>query len=321
MTIDPTELRAASDYFGFLRTELVEKDWRVTRTIAALALLDAAPFRLVFAGGTFLARAYKLVQRMSEDVDFKVVALDPAPVSRGVRRKQLATLRDQVAAVVDAIAFAIDGKSATRIRSRNENHYIVYQLPYTPGSGEGRSVLRPAIQIELTCEPLRQSSTLLPVQSLLAEAFGREPEVPAIACVGLVQTAAEKLVSLTRRTAAEIAGVSRDPDPMLVRHIHDLHALRDRIDMQAAITLARSVALADGEVFKNQYPAYLADVPGETRKALDALRSDPAIRRHYDAFLAAMVYGEAVEFDTAMETVSSWVDAAWPPGKQPREQT
>ena len=108
MTLDPAELRAAQDHFGFLRTEPVEKDWRVTQVIAALATLDATPFRLVFAGGTCLARAYKLVQRMSEDVDFKVVPLDPAPVSRGVRRKQLAALRDQVTAAISAAGFAID---------------------------------------------------------------------------------------------------------------------------------------------------------------------------------------------------------------------
>ena len=47
-----------------------------------------------------------------------------------------------------------------------------------------------------------------------------------IACVSVVETAAEKLVALTRRTAMEMAGLSRDPDPTLVRHIYDLHMMR-----------------------------------------------------------------------------------------------
>ena len=49
---------------------------------AALATIDAAPFDLVFGGGTALARAHHIVRRMSEDVDFKIVPRAAAPVSR-----------------------------------------------------------------------------------------------------------------------------------------------------------------------------------------------------------------------------------------------
>ena len=73
MEIDPIELRAAQDFFGFLRTEPIEKDWHVIRAMQAISQVDSGIFRLVFAGGTCLARAHKLVQRMSEDVDYKVV--------------------------------------------------------------------------------------------------------------------------------------------------------------------------------------------------------------------------------------------------------
>jgi hypothetical protein len=49
----------------------------------------------------------------------------------------------------------------------------------------------------------------LPVASFLAEAMNLSPEVATIACVGVIETAAEKLVSLTRRTAMDLAGASR----------------------------------------------------------------------------------------------------------------
>lgn len=76
--------------------------------------------------------------------------------------------------------------------------------------------MRPAIQIELNYAALRRPFFSLPVASFVAEAFGRSPEIPTVACVGVAETAAEKLVSLTRRTAMELAGVSRNPDPTLV---------------------------------------------------------------------------------------------------------
>ena len=60
--------------------------------------------------------------------------------------------------------------------------------------------------------------------------MNRPAEVPAIPCVGVTETAAEKLVSLTRRTAMDLAGLSRDFDPALVRHVYDLHVLRGHVN-------------------------------------------------------------------------------------------
>ena len=74
----------------------------------------------------------------------------------------------------------------------------------------------------------------------------------------------------------ELAGLSRDPDPTLVRHIYDLHLMQGHIDPVQVAALARDIAAADAQEFRNQYPAYAADIAGETRKALDALRTDPA---------------------------------------------
>jgi len=152
---------------------------------------------------------------------------------------------------------------------------------------------------------------MLPVSSFVAEALKQAPEVPTIACASVTETAAEKLVSLTRRTAMDLAGLSRDFDTALVRHIYDLHVLRDHIDRSTVVGLARDIAATDAEEFRNQYPAYQADIAGETRKALEALRTDPVHRERYDSFVAIMVYGEPWKFDEAMKTVGDLVDDAW----------
>ena len=59
----------------------MEKDWYVVRALAAIVAADVAPLRLVFGGGTALSRANKLVQRMSEDIDLKIIA-DEEPKRR-----------------------------------------------------------------------------------------------------------------------------------------------------------------------------------------------------------------------------------------------
>jgi NAD(P)H-dependent FMN reductase len=170
--------------------------------------------------------------------------------------------------------------------------------------------LRPTIQIELTDAPMRLPPVTRSVSSFVAEAFNRPPEVPAIACVSLTETAAEKLVALTRRIAMELAGLSRDPDPTLIRHVYDLHTMHGHVDPAAVAALARDIATADAALFRNQYPAYAADIPGETRKALDALQTDPEYRARYDRFVADMAYGERPGFSSAMQTVDGLADAA-----------
>lgn len=301
------QLLEVQAYFRLPSVGLVEKDLHVLRAISTLVAIDAAPFTVVFGGGTALARAHRLVQRMSEDVDFKIVPTPAAPVSRSGLHRQRSALRDRVTAALQAAGFAFDPKDA--VRSRDESGYTIFQLPY-PASGAGEG-LRPTIQMELKHTTLRLPRVTLPVSSFVAEAMNQAPEVPAIACVNVTETAAEKLVFLTRRTAMDIAGLSRDFDPALVRHIYDLYMLREHVDRGTVIRLARDIAAAVAEEFRNQYPAYHADIAGETVKALNALRMDPVHRERHDQFVADMVYGVRVEFDEAMGTVAELVGDAW----------
>jgi len=70
--------------------------------------------------------------------------------------------------------------------------------------------------------------------------------------------------------------------------------------------------VSDAQEFANQYPAYRADIAGETRYACAALQSDPAIRERYARFASAMVYGDGVDFDTAMNTIVPLINETWP---------
>jgi hypothetical protein len=177
-----------------------------------------------------------------------------------------------------------------------------YQLPY---EGENPEIagLRPTIQVELTYAPLRLDVVRLPVASFVAEAFRRPPEITDVACVAITETAAEKLISLTRRTAMQAAGLTHDDDATLVRHIYDLHVLRSSYDAAEVSKLALDVMLSDAEIFANQYPAYRDQPFVETRKALEALTNDPIHRERFTIFQRDMVYGERIDFHAALETI------------------
>ncbi len=169
------QLREVQAFFRLPSVALVEKDFQVVRAIGVLAELDTTPFKLIFCGGTALARAHRLVRRMSEDVDFKVVFPTPTPLSTGQLRPQLSRLRERVTAALQAEGFPFEPVDKVNPRSMDANQYMVWQLPYeNDGAGEG---LRPTIKVELNYSPLRAPAVMLPVSSFVAEALGQPPEL------------------------------------------------------------------------------------------------------------------------------------------------
>jgi hypothetical protein len=302
LNADPTTLAEVQAYFGLQSVTPIEKDWQVVRAIRALAAVDTAPFRLVFGGGTALARAHKLIRRMSEDVDFKIVPVADAPTSGAALRRQLGALRDGVSRSLMEAGFVLDSSMP---RSRNENRYMLYQLPYEGDVSAAH--LRPTIQVELTYSPLRLPAVRMPVASFVAEAFSHQPEVDSVECVAIAETAAEKLVSLTRRTAMQLAGLSRDDDTALIRHVYDLHVLREHYDPSVVSALADEIVHQDGIIFANQYPAYRDQPMVETRKAVEALAAEPIYRERYAAFQRNMVYGNHADYTSALATVEGLV--------------
>lgn len=300
------ELSEARQAIGLPTVQTVEKDWYVVQAMRAILAIDATPFRLVFASGTCLARAHRLVGRMSEDVDFKVIPATES-MSNNQRRQALGGLRDRLVASLTAAGFTL----AEPPRSRDANQYTVLHLRTSNAEGEG-APLRSTIQIELSLAALRTSTVTCPVISFVNQAYGRPPELTQVECASVTETAAEKAVSLTRRTAMEIAGVSRVPDPTLVRHIYDLHLVRDQVDADQVAALMREIAVMDAKQFAQQHPAYRDDIAAETHKALKHLASDPAVQARYTGFVGAMVYGKAAPFPEAIKTVAALVHAAWP---------
>src|ERR1700730_5666236 len=84
-----------------------------------------------------------------------------------------------------------------------------------------------------------------------------------------VETAADKFVGLTRRAGAELARLD-DPDPTTVRHLHDLHALREHLKRAGLATLA---VAGDHDLLRRSKrtlsPAPSTSSSGEPREAVD----------------------------------------------------
>jgi hypothetical protein len=301
LSAEPTleELLEVQAYFRLPSPALVEKDFYVVKALAAIAgvELETLHLRLVFGGGTALSRAHRLVQRMSEDIDLRIVVDSNRP-GRGTLRR----LRARITEALLGAGFKFDPDDPAYRKTGNETRYTIYRLPYEPLT-TGAGALRPTIQIETAVWPLYRPAVELRVISFVAEALRRPPEVTTIECVSILETAADKFVALTRRAGAELAGLVAEPDPTLVRHLHDLHALREHYDPAEVAALAREVMLADAAAYGNQFPAYRENPLRETLRAVEGLAADPGYARRYEEFQRLMVYGAKVEYAMCIGTL------------------
>ena len=284
---DRTTLLEVQEFFNLPSPALVEKDWHVVQALAAISAAASDGLSLVFGGGTALGRAYGLLSRMSEDIDLRIVG------DKATSRSALKRMRAEISAALVAQGFEVEGHVAVKQNDR----YVRYDLPYAPiMAGEG--VLRPEIKIEVASFPVRRAPVVLAVRSFCAEAAKREYEVPAIPCVSLEETAAEKFVALTRRTGETFAGGS--PDDTLVRHLYDLTRLDGRYDANDCAVLTKESIEAD---VARGYDAYKADPFDETQRTVERMASDTNVRADFDALMAGMVYGEKPSFDEAMAVI------------------
>jgi len=290
------DLLETQTHFQLPSPALVEKDYYVVRALKAITETDTGSLGLVFGGGTALSRAHRLLDRMSEDIDLKIIGAEP------FSRSALRRLREELTNSLLRAGFRFDPSNKLHRDSRNESRYTIFQLPYR-ALAQGEAALRPEIQIEVAAWPVLRPTTMLPISSFVAEAFKRKPEVPGIACVSVTQTAAEKLVALTRRTAAELANAAGAYDPADIRHVYDLHIIRAQYDPAEVALLAQEIMIRDAQVYGHHFPAYRDNPLAETRRAIAALATQSIYAQRYAEFCRAMVYGAQPEYVQALHTI------------------
>src|SRR5579864_7153546 len=87
----------AADYFRDrrIRAAIIEKDYYVSEALRVIATTNAG--KVIFKGGTSLAKGWNLIQRFSEDID---IFLDPAAFQPTLGKRaidrELKKLRDAI---------------------------------------------------------------------------------------------------------------------------------------------------------------------------------------------------------------------------------
>src|SRR5579859_666012 len=216
---DKTVIEEAALELG-TEAAFIEKDWYVVQLIREITNADLFGAQTIFAGGTALSKAHRLLKRFSEDIDFRLILPTSASISRSQQRKLLSAIRDRLYQLI-ATLFQPD---AIKWKSRDENRYFAFGIDY-PSVVESSSALRSHLQIEFTAATLMLPPLVRPVSSFVAELTKAGPEIAAVACVDPVENTADKLSALTWRVPDRVRE-PEDNDPDLARHLHDLAALQ-----------------------------------------------------------------------------------------------
>lgn len=281
---------------------ILEKDYYVTSVINSLSGIENEYFRLIFAGGTCLAKAHRIVKRMSEDVDFKIQLKNTDETfSKSRLLKELKKFRTQIMSSLTLPNLNI-GDTAVR----NEGQYLRAELIY-PALFTASDTLRPGILVEFTLADVRLPMENLTINTIIEDVMEIATifAPSTICCISADETAIEKWVGLTRRIAAIERKYHYD-DKTLVRHVYDLNAFKqaDKIN-DIFFELAKTVVNYDAKQYKNQHPEYFNDPSTEIRQSLEILKNSEPWKERYYKFIDSMVYDKTamVSYDSAIDNL------------------
>ncbi len=208
---------------------VVEKDWWVVQTLAVLFETELKD-HLVFKGGTSLSKAWKLIERFSEDIDL-AVGREFFKFQGEITTSQGKTLRKKAGEYIDTHLFPelehlFHEKGLTEVGvklelvqgAESDRDRVIYV--HYPNVIEYPGYVLPPIKIEIGSRSLMEPFTIQTFASLLDEEFrGQEFAQPPITIptVNPERTFLEKVFLLHEEFQRPKMKVER-----LSRHLYDI---------------------------------------------------------------------------------------------------
>lgn len=303
----------------------IEKDFWVCWTLRELFRTPEWGQHLVFKGGTSLSKAWKLIERFSEDIDMVIDRAflgfggeqDPDVVTSHKKQRQrldalktacqdrihhalLPTLAAQFGAVLGhQTAWTIEADAADPDRQSLLFFYPSFVAP--------AAYVRPVVKIELGARSDTEPTETPDIQPYLAEVFPDllGPSAFPVRAVAARRTFWEKAMLLHEETYRP-AGKARKP--RLARHYYDLWSLiRKGVGEQAIddVGLFERVAAHRQVFFRWSWMDYTTLSRGRIR----LVPPDDQVsewRQDYRTMQAEMIFGEAPAFDEMLRVVGEF---------------
>jgi hypothetical protein len=191
----------------------LEKDWWIVRIMKVAEMFSLDGICFVLGGGTSLSKGHKLIERFSEDLDFKVI--NACNIKKSKRREIRHAFIDEIA--------KIEGFSVENVRTRNEGKFCGFDVVY-PNILDIPSFLRRSILVEVFFDEDDVEIEKKQIKSLVSEYINCDDDCDTqLDCVHPFYTAVGKFSGLMWRLSEE----KEQTDYTLLRHMHDLYALSE----------------------------------------------------------------------------------------------
>jgi len=221
----------------------VEKDWWVTQTLAIVFEMEVGK-SLVFKGGTSLSKAWKLIERFSEDVD---LAIDrtflkfTGKLSKGERAKlRKAAGAYTTTAFFEELQSRFKEKGFENVGFRVEPGDASDQDPrvievHYPNIIETPGYVLPRVQIEIGCRSLIEPYSVKKFGSLVDEMYPEQEFASPLISVPTVnaeRTFLEKLFLLHEEFSRPAEKIRVD---RLSRHMYDVFHLSKHAEILSVL--------------------------------------------------------------------------------------
>jgi len=307
-----TCFQAISDRYD-LKMPAVEKDWWVTHTLAIIFSMDCAK-SIIFKGGTSLSKAWKIIERFSEDID---LALDREFLGFAgeISKTQISKLRyasykyltekftPELQQKFNELDFS-DVLVKYREVVNHDQDPLVIEI-YYPKLTEKDIYLRPGVLVEIGSRSLKEPFSFCEFKSLVAENYGdksfsdKEITIPTVT---VERTFLEKVFLLHEeyQRPAEKRRVNR-----LSRHLYDIEKISQTPYFQKALSdkdLYRTIVAhrdkfshLGGVDYSKHDPQFINIVPPENLLSL--------WEKDYAEMSESMIYGVKLSFKELIDNV------------------
>ncbi|MEX9870901.1 nucleotidyl transferase AbiEii/AbiGii toxin family protein [Providencia huaxiensis] len=297
---DPLFIDVA-DAIGLGNPAIVEKDYYVVQLLKLLSNFQFTYHQAIFSGGTALAKSDIKTYRMSEDIDIKLIPnqryLELA--SRNARK----TARKEIKKIIEEIInqnpiFSLDNAPSVK----DEYRYFSFDIRY-PQDHRQVPCLRPFIKLEFIETDLLSEPISRNIQSIYSNVTESDIEIYNMICSAIIDTQAEKLLSMLRRTASVARNGQREDDETLIRHVYDTFhiQLSQPSNIEFLSQLLKKALDGDITRYGNQHTQLVDSPITELRYGLKLLVETPKFIERYNNYVSPMVYAEVpIQWDEAI---------------------
>ena len=295
----------------------VEKDWWVVQALAIIFEMEIGK-HLVFKGGTSLSKAWRLIERFSEDID---LAVDRSffGFKEQLSKSQRSKLRKTTCQYIEDTFYP---NLQQRFKDKGLNE-VVFKIIETPKSDQDPRIIeiyypnvipsggyiQPRVQVEVGCRSLREPFSLKSFASLVDEQY---PDAPfaqqpiAIPTVNPERTLLEMIFLLHEEFQRPKEKIRVD---RLSRHLYDIYQLSvagfaqnilNDAELYETIVCHRQVyTKVSGVNYNLHQPQTINPIPPS-----DIIKK---WEDDYKTMQEEMIYGDSPHFDAMIEAIREYV--------------